>query len=100
MRQFLEDHDVRSFAGRHSALVGFVASLVLIFGTVGYVFHESARTTHALCALRGDLENRITASTKYLQEHPEGIPGVPVKVIRDGIQNQKRTVRALRSLSC
>lgn len=100
MKQYLKDHDARSFIGRHSALIGFIACLVIVAGTIGYVARESARTTHALCALRGDLETRINASTAYLKEHPEGIPGVSPKLIRDGIANQKRTVHALRSLSC
>jgi len=85
---------------RHQALLGFLACLVIIGGTIGYVAHESARTKHALCVLRGDLETRINSSTKFLQEHPEGIPGIRPKLIRDGIQNQRRTVNALRSLNC
>jgi len=100
VKQLLQDHDVRSFANRHQALLGFLACLVIIGGTIGYVAHESARTKHALCVLRGDLQTRINASTAYLVKHPEGIPGVDPKVIRDGIRNQQRTVSALRSLNC
>jgi len=100
MKQFLQDHDVRSFAGRHQALIGFIVSLVLIFGTVAYVARESARTTHALCALRHDLEIRVSSGESFLKDHPNGIPGIPAKQIRDGIENQKRTIKALSALSC
>jgi hypothetical protein len=91
---------VRAFLNRHAALVGFVACLLIIAVTIGYVAREAARTKHALCALRGDLVTRIDTSTAYLKEHPEGIPGVDPKVIRAGIANQRRTVHALRHLNC
>jgi hypothetical protein len=100
VRQFLHDHKLRAAVNRHQALVGFIACLVIVGFTIGYVARESAHTKHALCALRGDLQQRIDSSTRFLVEHPQGIPGVSPKLIRDGIQNQRRTVHALRSLHC
>jgi hypothetical protein len=73
VKQFMQDHDVRAVVNRHSALIGFIACLVIIAGTIGYVARESARTKHALCALRGDLEHRINSSTAFLKEHPRVI---------------------------
>lgn len=100
MKQFLSDRNARAFVGRHQALLGFIASLVIMGGTIAYVARESARTTRALCALRGDLEARIEQSKGFLVEHPEGVAGVSAKVIQDGIRNQQRTVHALRGLPC
>lgn len=57
-------------------------------------------TTAALCALRGDLEKRVANSTAFLKEHPRGIPGIPAKTIRAGIENQRRTIEALDGIRC
>ena len=57
-------------------------------------------TTAALCALRSDLERRVTSSRAFLAEHPRGIPGISAKVIRDGVRNQESTIRALSGIDC
>jgi hypothetical protein len=54
----------------------------------------------ALCALRVDLERRVQASQDFLREHPEGIPGIPTATIKQGIDNQKKTIDALGFLEC
>jgi hypothetical protein len=68
--------------------------------TIAQVAALSVRTNGALCALRRDLELRVASSKQFLQEHPEGIAGVPVKVIQDSIRNQQRTILALSNLNC
>jgi hypothetical protein len=62
--------------------------------------HDAGVTTAALCALRSDLERRIASSQAFLREHPDGIPGIPARTIRDGIKNQERTIRALSRIDC
>lgn len=57
-------------------------------------------TTAALCALRNDLEVRVASSRSFLAEHPNGIPGISAKAIRDGIANQERTITALAGIDC
>ena len=57
-------------------------------------------TTRALCALRSDLERRVASSRAFLAEHPDGIPGISAKVIRDGLRNQESTIRALSGIDC
>ena len=57
-------------------------------------------TTAALCALRTDLERRVASSRAFLAEHPDGIPGISAKVIRDGIVNQQSTISALSGIDC
>jgi hypothetical protein len=61
---------------------------------------ESQQAADALCALRADLRRRVRTSRAFLKQNPDGIPGIPGKTIRDGIANQRRTIRALRELSC
>jgi hypothetical protein len=56
--------------------------------------------TQALCSLRGDVERRVASGTAFLQVHPRGIPGISALTIRSGIDNSRRTVKALGSLVC
>jgi hypothetical protein len=58
------------------------------------------QSTASLCALKGDLERRVESSQQFLIDHPNGIPGISAKQIKDGIDNQKRTIRSLRFLLC
>jgi hypothetical protein len=61
---------------------------------------ENSRASVALCALRVDLQRRVAASEKFLAEHPNGIPGIPARTLRDSIDNQQRTISALVVLRC
>lgn len=61
---------------------------------------ENLQSVRALCALRADLRRRIAGSTKFLDEHPNGAADISRQDIQDSINNQKRTIRALRRLSC
>lgn len=61
---------------------------------------QATNTGAALCTLRGDLEQRVEASQRFLREHPKGIPGINAATIQSGIVNQQRTVDALSGLNC
>lgn len=58
------------------------------------------QTTTALCSLRGDLEARVRVSREFLEDNPNGIPGITPQVIRDSINGRLRTIEALESLAC
>ena len=73
-----------------------VLSLVQIKQTRDY----SAETQDPLCALRGDLEQRVEGSREFLRKYPEGLLGIPASAIRISLEGQERTVRVLDSLSC
>jgi high-affinity Fe2+/Pb2+ permease len=91
-----------------------MATVILYLVLVGfalYIFVDAAHrreeiavvateANDALCALRQDLERRVAASEAFLEENPEGIPGLSPKIIREGIENQTRTIVALNELSC
>lgn len=57
-------------------------------------------TNHALCVLRADLEQRVADSERFLEQHPDGIPGIPAEQIQQSIDNQQRTIEALADLRC
>lgn len=61
---------------------------------------DNTTTTLALCALKEDLQRRVKTGRDFLAAHPNGIPGIPVKTIKDGITNQQRTIDSLRILKC
>jgi hypothetical protein len=79
------------------AVVGLVIFGILLLKRTN---HEANQNTRALCALRHDLEQRVSAGGRFLADHPRGIPGVPAKTLRQSIDGQRRTIRALRSVDC
>lgn len=58
------------------------------------------QTTAALCTFRADVKSRADATAAYLEAHPEGFPGVTPEQLRQGLDGQRRTVKALRKLNC
>jgi hypothetical protein len=76
----------------------------LIFGYSRHQANESMARNRtalvALCALRYDLDLRIATSQTFLDEHPKGIPGVPVALIQTGLANSIRTRKTLDVLEC
>jgi cbb3-type cytochrome oxidase subunit 3 len=61
---------------------------------------EANRENASICALRHDLERRISSAHDFLQTHPNGIPGISAAVIQKGIHDQGRTLHALRFVHC
>lgn len=61
---------------------------------------NAAETHTALCALREDLKRRVGTSIQYLSEHPNGTRDIPLKTIRDSVQNQQRSIASLHALRC
>jgi hypothetical protein len=71
---------------------------------------RASRTHDALCAFRAELADRVppqqrklNRSRKFLDDHPDGIPGIPPSLIRAGIADDaltlRRTKRAVMTLS-
>lgn len=62
------------------------------------------RESHiALCTFRSDLRSRLTdqrvkiARTEaFISAHPDGIPGIPAKTIKQGLADDKQTLRNLK----
>lgn len=70
---------------------------VALAGTIGWVTSTSIGTRDALCALRADLESRVQQSQQFLDHQPKGSFS---NAIRTSISGQRRTIKALGSLSC
>jgi preprotein translocase subunit SecG len=64
------------------------------------VERQSNRNTTAFCALRTDVENRMASSQEFLEEHPNGIPGISAEQIQQSIRAQRSTFRALDVVVC
>jgi hypothetical protein len=60
----------------------------------------SVQSHTALCSFVDDLEQRVASSEDFLAEHPNGIPGLSVEVIRTSLANQRQTIESLSDLKC
>jgi hypothetical protein len=101
-----------SLAGRFRALVAatvFLYAALIGVGTYGYVSrsHDLAKidqvsttTKTALCLFRDNIEKQVATSEEFIQENPDGIPGLPAATIKASIQRQKETLKALDILEC
>lgn len=98
-----------------TALRRLMISTVVVYlalaglGTFGWLISTEQRndirevatsTNTALCALRGDLEQRIANAEQFLKDNPDGIPGLSAEAIQTSIDGQQRTVDALGILQC
>ena len=84
--------------------VGLVLFVLVTFVVRSYDLHRVAENAQqnriALCALRDDLHRRVDAAQRFLDNNPGSLPGIPPKEIRESIQNQRRTIAALRIIDC
>jgi hypothetical protein len=64
------------------------------------VTSDEYRTTGALCALRADLQTRVTSGESFLKTHPKGFAGISRPVIESSLSGQRHTIRALALLIC
>lgn len=60
----------------------------------------TTRTNDALCTFRADVQQRLDNTEAFLADHPQGIPGVPTATLRQSLDAQRRTVKALGGLPC
>ena len=78
--------------------VGF--SYVTRVNDLNRVAAAGATVNTALCTFRLDIERRIGDTVGFLENHPQGIAGIPREQIKTSLQAQRQTVRALRILDC
>jgi hypothetical protein len=90
------------------ATVALYLALAL-FGGVAWTVraHDAARVNEiantnqrALCAFRADVERRVITSEEFLEENPNGIPGISAAMIRQSLIAQRETVDALSVVEC
>lgn len=80
--------------------IGIAILYIGMLGTAGWVYMNSQSNTDALCALRNDLQERVDNSEAFIEKHPNGFAGISPREIKDGINGQKRTIKALSGISC
>lgn len=93
---------------RNDRLHRLMVKIIVIFAvggitmsiTVAYVFITSAKNQDALCSVRHDAERRVVQTEQFLDDHPEGIPGIPVSTLQRGLEAAKETVKSLDNLRC
>ena len=78
--------------------VGF--SYVTRVNDLNRVEATAATVNTALCTFRLDLERRVVDTARFLENHPQGIAGIPREQIKTSLQAQRQTVRALKILEC
>lgn len=71
-------------------------AIVIGLGLQGIQIRQNTRALDAICALKHDLEQRVSNSQQFLIEHPNGIPGIKAQLIKDNIAQQKRTIDILQ----
>jgi hypothetical protein len=84
------------------AAVAAISALTAIHASrqTARVVRSNTRASVALCTLRLDLVHRVEGSKAFLATHPRGFSGIPARTIQAGIDNQQRTITALRVLKC
>ena len=87
---------------RLALLAGLCAGLLCLI-PLGILLRSSSTSTstaHALCALRDDVQSRVTQGNAFLKTHPNGFAGISAPTLKSSIDNSQRTVDALGSLKC
>jgi hypothetical protein len=64
------------------------------------IYFDGRQTHDALCTYRNDLVTRVIAGNKFIAEHPEGLAGLTVKQLASSVNQQQRTILALKGLNC
>ena len=90
-------HMLKSF--RVMAL-SVVLMYLMMTGTIIYVLYTANQNHETLCTFRDDIERRAEAGEKFLEDNPNGIPGIPRATLQSSIENRKRTVKSLEGLRC
>ena len=64
------------------------------------ISERSSQVQAALCAVRQDIQHSVDTTEQFLEDHPEGIPGIPVEILRSQLRERKGTLEALSTLRC
>jgi hypothetical protein len=101
--------DVPGVRHAFQLVVGGVGLLFVITAALGFYVlilarhnaHVANQTRGALCALRSDVDKRISSSRDLLELYRQGpIFGIPRAVIVSSLSNSKRTRKSLENLHC
>lgn len=83
------------------AFIVIVAAGVLALGVQAYNQIELNNSTReALCAQRASERESLEGSIAFLRKNPQGIPGIPAQLIKDGQARSRRLLTALDKVHC
>lgn len=85
-------------------LYSLVAAVVILFSMLVFGLHQNSQAIHqgkeAICALKSNDQHQITSTKRFLREHPAGIPGVPNKLLLEGLAQTEAQLAALKNIKC
>lgn len=84
---------------RNLIIVTVLLGLAIV-GTVGYIYSVADANNKALCAFRGDVQDRVDQTAQYLHDHPHGTKLISTADLQRSLDNSKRTVQSLSNLDC
>lgn len=90
------------------ALLSMSAALVVSGLALKQRFEQGAKTRMAICRsentlrkiLHDEHETKLKRQQQFLRAHPNGIPGIPGDLIRQGIADERVIVRDTRPVLC
>lgn len=80
------------------------AAIVILASLLVYGLHQNSSAisqVHGVqCNRKQQLEHDIKTTENFLRTHPQGIPGVPNKLLLQGLKQNKAQLKTLEPISC
>lgn len=85
-----------------------VFAILCLVGSIGYAYYVRGASAQTACLeveklkaiVRADEQQQLKESQDYLDQHPNGAPGIPRELIVRSIARRKQNVANLRPLNC
>lgn len=85
-------------------LYSLAAAIVIIFSMLIFGLRQNQQAINqshqAICAEKLTYQQQIKSTKSFLRDHPKGIPGVPNKLLLQGLQETEAQLAALHNISC
>lgn len=91
---------VAAFLAMCLVFVAAVSVLSYVIDSNRGLARDGKEAHDAICVLKADYRERIREGVAFLREHPDGIPGIKVGVIKQSVKNQRQTLHALGKVRC
>jgi len=82
------------------ALFLFTATLLVRLHDQREIERIARETNESLCALKEDLQDRHDSLQELLLENPDGVLGIPRKVLQRTLEDRRSVLDALSNLQC
>lgn len=78
----------------------FTAAMIWVTSSNRELAQDGQDAKEALCAVKFATKARIDVTEAYLDDNPNGIPGVPIDTIKSGLTRDKTLLRSFNKLDC